>query len=108
FVEPWIIASAEKPPASMLDGDAVIFFNFRSDRAREITRTLIDPNFTAFVRPRTPHFAAYVCMAEYDETFGLPVAFPSQSYPHLLGEVVAAAGLAQLRIAETEKYAHIT
>lgn len=108
FVEPYIVASPGQLPAPMRDNDAVIFFNFRSDRAREITRSLIDPNFTGFARFRTPDLASYVCMAEYDETFALPVAFPSKSYPHLLGEVVAAAGLAQLRIAETEKYAHVT
>lgn len=108
FVDPYIIAAPNQPPAQMTDNDAVIFFNFRSDRAREITRALVDRNFSGFTRDRTPQLAAYVCMAEYDETFGLPVAFPSQSYPHLLGEVVGAAGLAQLRIAETEKYAHVT
>lgn len=108
FVEPWIIATPDQPPAQMSDNDAVIFFNFRSDRAREITRALTDTNFTAFARERIPGLASYVCMAEYDETFPLPVAFPAQSYPHLLGEIVAAAGLAQLRIAETEKYAHVT
>jgi len=108
FVEPWIIAPPGQAPAQMNDHDAVIFFNFRSDRAREITRALTDPTFTAFARPSTPCLAAFVCMAEYDETFPLPVAFPAENYPQLLGEVVAAAGLAQLRIAETEKYAHIT
>jgi 2,3-bisphosphoglycerate-independent phosphoglycerate mutase len=108
FVEPCIIAAPGELPAQMLNNDAVIFFNFRSDRAREITRALTDANFSAFARPRTPCLATFVCMAEYDETLGLPVAFPSASYPHLLGEVVGAAGLAQLRIAETEKYAHVT
>ena len=108
FVEPWIIASPGQPPVRMADNDAVIFFNFRSDRAREITRALTDPEFSAFVRPRLPRLSSYVCMAEYDESFSFPVAFPSSNYPHLLGEVVAAAGLAQLRIAETEKYAHVT
>ncbi|MDO9080130.1 MAG: 2,3-bisphosphoglycerate-independent phosphoglycerate mutase, partial [Desulfuromonadales bacterium] len=108
FVEPWIIAPPGQAAATMHDHDTVIFFNFRSDRAREITRALIDPDFTAFTRSRSPQLAAYVCMAEYDETLPLPVAFPSESYPQLLGEVVAAAGLAQLRIAETEKYAHVT
>jgi 2,3-bisphosphoglycerate-independent phosphoglycerate mutase len=108
FVEPWIIAAPGQAPTTLNDNDAVIFFNFRSDRAREITRALTDPDFAAFARVRVPRLASYVCMAEYDETFSLPVAFPSENYPHLLGEVVAAAGLAQLRIAETEKYAHVT
>ena len=108
FVEPWVIAPPGQSPAQMSDNDAVIFFNFRSDRAREITRALTDADFAAFARARVPRLASYVCMAEYDESLPLPVAFPSESYPHLLGEVVAAAGLAQLRIAETEKYAHVT
>ena len=108
FVEPRIIVAPGQKPATLADHDAVIFFNFRSDRAREITRALTDPEFTAFARSRTPRLATFVCMAEYDESLPLPVAFPAQSYPHLLGEVVAAAGLAQLRIAETEKYAHVT
>lgn len=108
FVEPYIITPAGEEPVPLAENDAVIFFNYRSDRAREITRALTDQDFTGFVRPRTPRLASYVCMAEYDESFSLPVAFPTQSYPHLLGEVVAAAGMAQLRIAETEKYAHVT
>lgn len=108
FVEPYVVVAPQQSPAQMADGDAVIFFNFRSDRAREITRALTDVNFSHFTRARLPALADYVCMSEYDESFALPVAFPSQNYPHLLGEVVAAAGLSQLRIAETEKYAHVT
>ncbi|MEZ4485609.1 MAG: 2,3-bisphosphoglycerate-independent phosphoglycerate mutase [Syntrophotaleaceae bacterium] len=90
------------------DGDGLIFFNFRADRAREITRTFTDCRFEGFARQNSPSLAGFVCLTEYDETFALPVAFPSQSYPAILGEVVAAAGLRQLRIAETEKYAHVT
>lgn len=107
FVEPRIIRGVGQPAGTIVDGDAVIFFNFRSDRAREITRAFTDPAFHGF--KRTPlQLAAFVCLTEYDETFSLPVAFPAENYANLLGGVVAAAGRTQLRIAETEKYAHVT
>ncbi len=104
FVEPRIIGNA----ATIDDGDAVIFFNFRADRAREITRALTEKEFKGFSREKAPQLADFVCLSKYDATFELPVAFPSTSMPNLLGEVVAHAGLRQLRIAETEKYAHVT
>jgi 2,3-bisphosphoglycerate-independent phosphoglycerate mutase len=104
FVEPWIIDGG----GEISDGDGVIFFNFRADRAREITRALTAAEFSGFKRPEKLDLEGYVCLTEYDETFGLPVAFPSVSHRKILGEVVAAAGLKQLRIAETEKYAHVT
>ncbi len=104
FVEPRIIGSA----GIIDDNDGVIFFNFRSDRAREITRALAFPDFEEFPRQKVPQLVDYVCLTEYDETFGLPIAFPSESYPDILAEVVSRAGLKQLRIAETEKYAHVT
>jgi 2,3-bisphosphoglycerate-independent phosphoglycerate mutase len=90
------------------DHDGIIFFNFRADRARELTRTFTQPDFAGFSRPQMPKLSAFVCMSEYDETFALPVAFPSECYPDLLGTVISRAGLKQLRIAETEKYAHVT
>jgi 2,3-bisphosphoglycerate-independent phosphoglycerate mutase len=108
FVEPRIVRRATDPAGTIEDGDAVIFFNFRSDRAREITRAFTDPDFTGFARAKSPKLATYVCLTEYDETFGLPVAYPSPNPVNILGEVVARAGKAQLRIAETEKYAHVT
>jgi len=108
FVKPRIVIPPGGKAGTVADDDAVIFFNFRSDRAREITRAFTETGFSDFEQPHTPKLAAYVCLTEYDETFGLPVAFPSENYPHLLGEVVAEAGLRQLRIAETEKYAHVT
>jgi len=108
FVKPRIVVPAGAAAGTVADDDGIIFFNFRSDRAREITRTFTDADFAGFARPQMPKLATYVCLTEYDETFDLPVAFPSESYPHLLGEVVADAGLRQLRIAETEKYAHVT
>ncbi|MGD9847616.1 MAG: 2,3-bisphosphoglycerate-independent phosphoglycerate mutase, partial [Desulfuromonas sp.] len=90
------------------DGDAVIVFNFRSDRVREISRTFCDPHFTGFAQRYRPQLCRYVCFTEYDETLHLPVAFPPENLHNLLAEVVASAGLRQLHIAETEKYAHVT
>jgi 2,3-bisphosphoglycerate-independent phosphoglycerate mutase len=108
FVEPRIVRAAGAPATTIEDGDGMIFFNFRSDRAREITRAFTAPDFSGFPRDRVPALTGYVCMSEYDETFDLPVAFASESYPRILGEVVGSAGRTQLRIAETEKYAHVT
>ena len=108
FVEPRVIAENDAPVGTVGDGDGVIFFNFRSDRAREITRAFTDDSFKGFERLAFPDLATYVCMTEYDATFDLPVAFPPATLPELLGEVVSQAGKRQLRIAETEKYAHVT
>jgi 2,3-bisphosphoglycerate-independent phosphoglycerate mutase len=108
FVVPSVIVNGGEPVGRVRDGDGFIFFNFRSDRAREITRTFTDPAFTGFTRAAWPQLASYVCMTTYDETFGLPVAFGPEALTNILGEVVSRAGLTQLRIAETEKYAHVT
>src|SRR5512136_663015 len=108
FVVPAVIAANGEPVGKVRDGDGFIFFNFRSDRAREITRSLTSPDFTGFERRMTPKLASYVCMTTYDETFHLPVAFASEELRNTLGEVLGKAGLKQLRIAETEKYAHVT
>jgi len=104
FVEPCIIGE----PAPIGDGDGIIFFNFRADRAREISRAFTTPNFIDFKRTKYIDLAAFVCMTEYDEQLKLAVAFPAASYTNILAEVVANAGLKQLHIAETEKYAHVT
>ncbi|MBF0413884.1 MAG: 2,3-bisphosphoglycerate-independent phosphoglycerate mutase [Desulfamplus sp.] len=90
------------------DGDAIIVFNFRSDRAREITRAFTDQNFTGFKRKVTPKLTGFLCMTQYDESFALPVIFKPVHLYNILGEVVSREGLTQLRIAETEKYAHVT
>lgn len=107
FVEPCVIEPVDNS-SSIQDGDGVIMFNFRSDRAREISRALTDSGFDAFKRRRVPDLCGYVCLTEYDKTLELPVAFPPEEYPDILAQVVSAAGLRQLRIAETEKYAHVT
>jgi 2,3-bisphosphoglycerate-independent phosphoglycerate mutase len=108
FVQPLVVTRGGAPVATIRDGDAVVFFNFRSDRARELTRALTGREGVDFSRPSVPKLAKYVCMTLYDARFGLPVAFPPQSLGHLLGEEIAAHGLAQFRTAETEKYAHVT
>ena len=88
------------------DSDSIIFFNFRPDRAREITRAFVDRDFQEFAtRPMRVH---YTCMTQYDATLNVPVAFPAQNLEDTLGQVISRAGLKQLRIAETEKYAHVT
>jgi 2,3-bisphosphoglycerate-independent phosphoglycerate mutase len=108
FVLPSIVVEGGKPVGKLDDGDAFIFFNFRSDRAREITRAFTDANFNGFTREVWPKLSSYVCLTTYDETFGLPVAFGVQELTNIFGEVLGNAGLTQLRIAETEKYAHVT
>ena len=108
FVLPSVILEGGIPLGRLCDGDAFIFFNFRSDRAREITRTFTDPQFNAFERGIWPQLSSYVCMTSYDETFGLPIAFGADGLVNIFGEVISKAGLTQLRIAETEKYAHVT
>jgi 2,3-bisphosphoglycerate-independent phosphoglycerate mutase len=94
----------------MKDGDGILCFNFRADRVREILAALLDPNFSGFARKRTIRFAAAAGMTEYSEELNklLTTIFPSQTLEHILGEVVAEAGRKQLRMAETEKYAHVT
>jgi len=108
FVEPRIVAGG----APLADGDVAIFFNYRADRARQLTAALASVCEARFanqlVRRRVPKLAAFVCFSEYDAAFGLPVAFPSERPRRILGELLAERGLAQLRMAETEKYAHVT
>jgi 2,3-bisphosphoglycerate-independent phosphoglycerate mutase len=110
FVLPTVVLDQKtnRPLAAMRDGDAVIFCNFRSDRARELTRALTDPSFRDFDRPHVPKLSAFVCLTTYDKTFGLPVAFAPVGLANILGEVLSARQVKQLRIAETEKYAHVT
>ncbi len=90
------------------DGDVVVFTNFRADRARQLTTALTSADFTQFPRARVPALGRYVAMTDYGEQFELPVAFPTVDLTKTFGEVIAARGLRQLRIAETEKYAHVT
>ncbi len=105
FVEPLILPC---PFGRVRDGDAVFFFNFRADRAREITRAFCDDPFEGFGRAVRPRLATYATMTRYEKGFTCPVAFETPAPANTMGEVVAAAGLHQLRAAETEKYAHVT
>jgi 2,3-bisphosphoglycerate-independent phosphoglycerate mutase len=107
FLLPTVILNGDGS-GTIRDSDAVIFCNFRSDRAREITRALTDPGFDGFERTIVPKLSGLVCLTTYDETFGLPVAYPPVRLTHILGEVLSSSGIKQLRIAETEKYAHVT
>lgn len=90
------------------DGDVVLFFNFRADRARQLSNAFLDPEFSDFDLGGPVPKVHYVTLTEYDETYGCPVVFPPESLEAVLGEVVSDAGLKQLRIAETEKYPHVT
>ena len=103
FIEP-VICDGD---GTISDNDSVIFFNYRPDRAREITRTLVDPKFDGFTRQYFP--VTFVCTTEYDATMpNVEVAYPRQAVRNGLGEYLSNLGLTQLRIAETEKYAHVT
>jgi 2,3-bisphosphoglycerate-independent phosphoglycerate mutase len=103
FVQPTVLTGA-RPVA---DGDTILFINFRADRARELTRAFVEEPFSGFSRRRL-QLAAFVCMTEYLEGLPVSVAFPPALLPRLFGELLAEHGLRQLRIAETEKYAHVT
>ena len=106
FVEP-TITNAD-PDSRIKDNDAIIFFNYRPDRAREITRAMTFEEFDGFERKAVRKNLYYVCMAQYDETFPLPIAYPPEKLTNILGDVLDANGVKQFRTAETEKYAHIT
>ena len=108
FVEPAVVMENGKPVATIEDGDSVIFFNFRPDRAREITRAFCCDDFTGFAREKRIQ-TTYVCFTDYDETIpNKEVAFHKVAITNTFGEFLAAHGLKQARIAETEKYAHVT
>jgi 2,3-bisphosphoglycerate-independent phosphoglycerate mutase len=103
FVEPCMVGA----PAKIADGDQVMCYNFRADRARQLTAALALAEFSGFARPRVPKIG-YVCMTEYDRSFALPLAFGPEDVRNTLAEVLAGARIPNLRIAETEKYAHVT
>jgi len=109
FVAPTIIVDGDSNPLALIeDGDAVMFFNYRGDRPREITRVFVDTNFNAFNRGGMPD-VFYVCMTEYDATIPAPVAFPKPpKMKNIVGDYWSRLGLKQFRCAETEKYAHVT
>lgn len=104
FVKPTTI----KDFVPIQDGDVVIFINYRADRARQLTRAFIEPNFDFFPRSVVPQLAEFVSLTQYAKDIPTTIAFPPQSLEDVLGDYVAKQGLTQLRIAETEKYAHVT
>lgn len=104
FIPPTLIGAAHP----ITDGDAVLFFNFRADRARQLTAALIDSDFVGFTRTVQPQLSQFVTMTQYDKNLPTTIAFPPIPLDNTLGEVLAKEGLRQLRIAETEKYAHVT
>ena len=108
FVQATAIVPPGTRPVRMEDGDVLIFMNFRSDRARQITRPFIEPGFDAFERQRIPRLGTFVSLTEYNAEFHVPVAFPPVRLENVFGAYVAQMGKHQLRIAETEKYAHVT
>jgi len=107
FVKPTIILNGNHPTATIQDLDVVIFFNFRPDRARELTRALTMQDLSGFERQKELNIH-FVCMTQYDETFDLPIAFPPAHIDNTLAEYLSKNGQKQLHIAETEKYAHVT
>jgi len=109
FVVPIVITDGKgKPLAAIREEDAVIFFNFRADRARQITRALTDPALEGIPRSSMPQRLHYVCMSQYDRTFQLPYVLGPEEPQHILANILAERGLRNLRVAETEKYAHVT
>jgi len=113
FLEPVFIIEEngkdkDSPYGMIKDGDGLIFFNFRADRAKEITRAFTENDFSEFKREKKIDLSGFVCLTQYDETFDLPVAFGPQHLDNILGAVLSKNHIQQLRIAETEKYAHVT
>jgi len=108
FVQATLIRDAEGKVATVNDGDCVLFMNFRADRARQLTRAFVEPQFEHFDRGAVPALADFVMTTEYAEDINCACAFPPQSLSNVLGDHLAQLGKTQLRIAETEKYAHVT
>jgi 2,3-bisphosphoglycerate-independent phosphoglycerate mutase len=108
FVAPTVIAAEGEAPACVSDGDAVLFMNFRADRARQLSRAFVDRDFAGFERRRVPQLAGFVTTTEYAADIDAPCAFPPEPLTNVLGDYIAQRGMTQLRIAETEKYAHVT
>ncbi len=108
FIKPIVLLDNGMPVARVEDNDGIIFFNFRADRARELCRAFTEKDFNGFNISSRPAILDLVTLTEYEHDFDLPVAFPPMSMTNILGEMISREGLRQLRIAETEKYAHVT
>jgi len=108
FIKATAIVPENKKAVTIEDGDIVVFMNYRSDRARQITRPFIEDDFDGFERSVIPTLGSFVSLTEYNKNFHVPVAFPSERIVNSFGEYISGIGMRQLRIAETEKYAHVT
>jgi 2,3-bisphosphoglycerate-independent phosphoglycerate mutase len=108
FIEPVTLTKQGKAVATVQDGDAILFFNFRADRARQMTHAFTDKEFKGFTPRKRPKLTDFATCTRYEKSFTLPVLFPPQQLHRILGEEISRNGLKQLRIAETEKYAHVT
>jgi len=108
FVKATLIARPGEAPVRIVDGDAIVFMNFRSDRTRELTRAFIEADFAEFDRAYVPKLCEYCTLTQYHKDFNVAIAFPPESLSNGFGEYIAKRGLRQLRIAETEKYPHVT
>lgn len=108
FVKATAIVPSNARPVTVQDGDVIVFMNYRSDRARQITLPFIEDDFEGFRREVRPRLGAFVSLTEYKSDFDVPVAFPPERLKNVFGEYIAKKGLRQLRVAETEKYAHVT
>lgn len=108
FVKPTAITMPGEPPVKVEDGDVLVFANYRADRARQLARAFTKPDFQSFERERVPKLGAFISLTEYKANYEFPVAFPPERLDNVFGEYIANLDLRQLRIAETEKYAHVT
>ena len=108
FVKATAIVPEGETAVSVEDGDVVIFMNYRSDRARQITRPFIEEDFDAFERERVPKLGSFTSLTEYHSDYDIPVAYPAERLTNVFGDYISKLGMRQLRIAETEKYAHVT
>ena len=108
FISPTAITKSGQPPVRVEDGDIIVFANYRADRARQLARAFTKPDFKSFERERVPELGAFISLTEYKANYEFPVAFPPEHLKNVFGEYIADLGLKQLRIAETEKYAHVT
>lgn len=108
FLRPIAIANTPADRTKIEDGDVVVFFNFRPDRARQLSHALVDTEFSGFIRSRVVKDLHFVSFSEYDTELKVPIAFPKQNIKNTLAEVISEKGLSQYHVAETEKYAHVT
>ncbi len=108
FIPPTVIVDMDRPVATVSDNDAIIFFNFRADRARELARAFTEGGFNAFEREKAPRLKDFLCFTEYDASLILPALFRQDALKNILAEVLSRNNIAQFRVSETEKYAHVT